>query len=265
MPPTPCILLTNDDGIHSSGLLTLAQELGSLADVTIIAPDHNWSAAGHTKTMHKPLRVQRVLLSDGTEGLATSGSPSDCVTLGLLGLMRPAPNLVVSGINLGANVGHDLTYSGTVAAAMEAAIGGVDAMAVSLDTYDADEYERSRGTVAQVVVRLADYVLHAHRSTPILLNVNVPPRPAQDILGVQITRLGRRVYRDALVERCDPRGRSYYWIGGEPPGGVPESGTDIGALDEGYVSVTPLSLDLTDHAALGALQEWDLSLPRENT
>ena len=264
MPPTPRILLTNDDGIHSSGLLALAQELRGLADVTIIAPEHNWSAAGHTKTMHKPLRTQSVLLADGTDGLATSGSPSDCVTLGLLGLMRPAPDLVVSGINLGANVGHDLTYSGTVAAAMEAAIGGVDAMAVSLDTYDAAEYERSRGAVARVAVRLARHILRAHAPTPILLNVNVPARPGEGIRGVQITRLGRRIYRDALVERRDPRGRSYYWIGGDPPGGVPDSGTDIGALAEGYVSVTPLSLDLTDHAALDELREWDLGLSRVN-
>ena len=249
------VLLTNDDGVHAPGLLALAERLGELADVAIIAPDHNWSAAGHGKTMHKPLRVWPAELANGFSALMTNGSPTDCVALGLLGLLEDRPDLVVSGINLGANVGHDLTYSGTVAAAMEGFIGGVTAIAASLDTYEVEDF----CTAAHFVAGLTRYILDARLNEPLLLNVNVPALPEKDIQGVRVTRLGRRVYRDALVRRVDPRGRSYYWIGGEPPVGIPEKGTDIGALAEGYVSITPLSLDLTDHSKASLLRTWELT------
>ena len=253
----PLILLTNDDGVNAPGLLAIAQSLSDLGRITIVAPERNWSAAGHSKTMHKPLRVTPTRLADGTDALMSSGSPSDCVALALLGLLEETPDLIISGINLGANVGHDLTYSGTVAAAMEGVISGVNSLAVSLDTYDLGSFDAAAGFTRY----LAEQVLRARMDPPLLLNVNVPAVGKEEIRGVQITRLGRRVYRDALVVRTDPRGRSYYWIGGDPPEGIPESGTDIGALSEGYVSVTPVQLDLTDHAKIDLLGSWCLSYP----
>jgi len=253
----PHILLTNDDGIQAPGLRALAEAFAGWARVSIVAPERNWSAAGHTKTMHKPLRVWPVDYPVDVRALATSGSPSDCVAMALLGLLSSAPDLVVSGINPGANVGHDLTYSGTVAAAMEAVIGGVPGVAVSIDSYDATDY----GGAARFAAYLAQRIVEVPLDMPLLLNVNVPAGPAQQIRGVQVTRLGRRLYRDALVERRDPRGRAYYWIGGDPPDGIPEEGTDIGALASGHVSVTPILLDLTDRAGLDLLRGWQLAYP----
>ena len=256
----PHILLTNDDGIQAPGLLALAEELSGIARLSIVAPEHNWSAAGHTKTMHKPLRVEAVTLPHAGKALVTSGSPSDCVAMALLGLIEERPDLVVSGINLGANVGHDLTYSGTVAAAMEAVIAGVSAIAVSLDSYEAADCRPA----ARFATILAQRVLASRSPMPLLLNVNVPALPQEAIRGVHITRLGRRLYRDALVPRRDPRGRLYYWIGGDPPAGIPEEGTDIGALAQGYISVTPIRLDLTDYEELETLKEWELTFPERD-
>jgi 5'-nucleotidase len=253
----PYILLSNDDGIQSLGLLALREALQQVGEVAVVAPEHNWSAAGHTKTLHKPLRADELHLPDGSRAVVTSGSPSDCVALALLGLLERRPDLVVSGVNLGANVGHDLTYSGTVAAAMEAVIWGITAIAISLDTYDVGRYELA----ARFAAHLARRLLNERPAKPMLLNVNVPALPEDRIRGVRITRLGQRLYRDALVTRHDPRGRPYYWIGGEPPSGMPEEGTDIGALLEGYVSITPLRLDLTDHRAIAQLTSWGLELP----
>ena len=253
----PLVLLTNDDGVQALGLLALAQALRGLADLFVIAPDHNWSAAGHSKTMHKPLRAWMTKLADGAEAMTTSGSPSDCVAMALLGLLDQTPDLVVSGVNLGANIGHDLTYSGTVAAAMEGVIGGVPAIAVSLDTYEAGHYDLAARFTAQLALR----VLAAQLPEPLLLNVNVPALPEKDVRGVQITRLGQRLYRDALIKRSDPRGRTYYWIGGDAPGGIVEEGSDFGTLSKGYISVTPILLDLTDYSKLSLLRGWDLALP----
>jgi 5'-nucleotidase len=253
----PLILLTNDDGVHAPGLAALARALRPIADLAIVAPEHNWSASGHSKTMHKPLRVWPTELVDGTPASMTTGSPSDCVALALLGILDRRPNLVVSGINQGANVGHDLTYSGTVAAAMEGVIGGVNAVAVSLDSFEFDEYDAGARFTADLARRMLSHDPEQGRE-PLLLNVNVPAVPADEIQGVQVTRLGVRLYYDELVEREDPRGRAYYWIGGEPPAGVPEAGTDIGALAARYISVTPILLDLTDRRRIAMLESWDL-------
>jgi len=248
------ILLTNDDGIHHPGLLAFKNALTAIGEVTIMAPDHNWSAAGHTKTMHKPLRVKAVTLSDGTAAYATTGAPSDCVALVVLGLLGPRlPDLVVSGINQGANVGQDITYSGTVAAAMEGVISGIPAIAVSLDSFNELDFTYA----AQVGTNVARLVLQHGLPPHTLLNINVPARPVEQIAGVRVTRLGRRVYRDSLIERLDPRGLPYYWIGGEPPGGaVEEEGTDIWALAQGYVSITPLRMDMTEYKLLGEVESW---------
>ncbi|HLC06319.1 MAG TPA: 5'/3'-nucleotidase SurE [Anaerolineales bacterium] len=254
------ILLTNDDGIHHPGLSALAQQLRSLGDLTVLAPDHNWSAAGHVKTLHRPLRVWEADLADGTKALTTDGAPSDCVALALLGLVQPLPDLVVSGINPHANLGHDVTYSGTVTAAMEAAIAGVPGIAISLDSPDHHEGPLDYSTAAVIASRLARQVLQHHLPDGVLLSVNVPYLSLESIRGVAITRQGLRVYRDALVRREDPRGRPYYWIGGDSPSGVADPGTDIGALAEGYVSVTPLKLDLTAMPEIPTIEGWGLTL-----
>jgi 5'-nucleotidase len=254
------ILLTNDDGIHHAGLSALAQQLRTLGDLTVVAPDHNWSASGHVKTLHRPLRVWEADLTDGTKALTTDGAPSDCVALALLGLVQPAVDLVVSGINPHANLGHDVTYSGTVTAAMEAAISGVPGIAISLDTPEDFHGPRDYNTAAILGARLARQVMDHKLPDGVLLNINVPYLPLDSVRGVAITRQGLRVYRDALVRREDPRGRPYYWIGGDSPSGVADPGTDIGALAEGYVSITPLQLDLTAMSAIQSIESWGLSL-----
>lgn len=250
------ILVTNDDGVTAPGLHTLAQEMSSLGKVTILAPDHNWSASGHVKTMHRPLRVKEVRLTGGGEALATDGAPSDCVALAMLGLLSEDIDLVVSGINPTANLSHDVTYSGTVTAAMEAAIWGKPGVAISLDSPDNHLGSLDYVPAARVARKVVGTVIREGLSKGTLLNVNVPYLSEDEIQGYLITRLGLRLYRDSLVSRKDPRGRPYYWIGGQPPTGIAEAGTDFGALAEGYVSITPLQLDLTAHRLLDSLRNW---------
>ena len=247
----PNILITNDDGCQAPALAALARALASLGRVTVFAPDHNWSAAGHTKTMHKPLRITESTLPDGTPLFVTTGTPSDCVGLALLGVVPEQPDLVISGINQGSNLGHDITYSGTVAAAMEAAVYGIPAVAASQE--EAGDVRGDLDFAVKVVAGLARWVITRGLSPNTFLNVNFPSLPSAQVRGIQVTRLGRRVYRDVLIQRLDPKGRPYYWIGGDPPGGEPEDGTDIGALAGGYVSVTPLNLDMTDEGLLARL------------
>lgn len=253
----PHILVTNDDGIRAPGLLALKDACAEIADVTVLAPSHNWSASGHVKTMHKPLRVDRVTLADGTEALSTTGAPSDAVALALLGVVERDIDFVVSGINRGANLGHDVTYSGTVTAAMEAAISNVPAMAVSLNTREQADFEPA----ARFAASLAEQTLERGLPDGILLNVNVPHLPADAIKGVCVTRMGLRIYRDELLKRVDPRGKPYYWIGGPEPTGIEDEGTDIWAVANGYISVTPIHLDLTAHDLLETLADWKLGMP----
>ena len=251
------ILVTNDDGVQAPGLLALAQEMRKLGQVTIFAPDHNWSASGHVKTMDRPLRAREVILADGSTGLSTDGAPSDSVALALLGLVKQKIDLVVSGINPHENIGHDVTYSGTVTAAMEAVIGGVPGIAVSLNAPDGFSGELDYSAAAQVARQIAVRVLAGGLPEGVLLNVNVPYLQMNEIKGFQVTRQGLRVYRDALDTRVDPRGRPYYWIGGEFPTGIPADGTDFGAIKAGYVSITPLQLDLTARAAMEEMKTWE--------
>lgn len=255
----PHILVTNDDGVTAPGLLALAQEMRKLdgAKITVLAPDRNWSASGHVKTLHRPLRVKTIVLEDGTPAYTSDGAPSDCVALALLGYLDEPVDLVVSGINPYANLGHDVTYSGTVTAAMEAVIGGIPGIAFSLDSPEHVAGETDYGPAARAARRVAERVLAEGLPKNTLLNVNVPFLPEDQINGWQITRLGLRVYRDQLDRRTDPRGRPYFWIGGDTPTGVPDSGTDFGALAEGYISITPLQLDLTDYRTLAKLRPWE--------
>ena len=250
------ILVTNDDGVQAPGLLALAQEIRKLGKVTVFAPDRNWSASGHVKTMDRPLRVREVTLADGSEAFTSDGAPSDCVALPLLGLLDEKVDLVVSGINPNANVGHDVTYSGTVTAAMEAVIDGIPGIAVSLDSPEGFRGRLEYAAAAVVGRRVAERVLREGLPKGVVLNVNVPYLTESEIKGYMVTRQGLRVYRDELDSRLDPRGRAYYWIGGQAPTGVVEEGTDFGALAAGYVSITPLQLDLTHYKAMNDLKDW---------
>jgi len=252
MTQMPHILVTNDDGVESPGLLALAQALRQIGDVTVFAPNRNWSIAGHNKTMHKPLRVWSVELEDGSEALTTDGAPSDCVALAALGLVSLPVDIVVSGINTHPNLGFDVTYSGTVAAAMEAAINGWPGIAVSLDDGDGQHWQ----TAAAAAVEIARLVLDNGLPANTLLNVNAPNLPLEQLQGYRATRLGHRIYQDVLIERSDPRGVPYYWIGGDPPTGIQENGTDLDAVSNGFVSVTPLHMDMTQHRFHDTVRSW---------
>jgi 5'-nucleotidase len=252
----PHILVTNDDGVFAPGLLALAREMRNLGEVTVFAPERNWSVSGHVKTLDRPLRVKEVALADGSPALATDGAPSDCVALVLLGLLPEPVDLVVSGINPHANLSHDVTYSGTVTAAMEAAIGGLQGIAYSLDSPENHFDKLDYGPAARVARRVADKVIKNGLAEGVFLNVNVPYLPEEKMKGIVFTRQGLRVYRDLLEKRLDPRGVPYYWIGGEAPTGIEQDGTDIGMLAKGYVSVTPLHLDLTAHHVIDKLKSW---------
>jgi 5'-nucleotidase len=248
------ILITNDDGIHSAGLQALADELQSIGRVAVAAPDRERSAIGHALTLHAPLRAEEI----AKDRWAVSGTPTDAVSLGIQGLLKMKPDLVVSGINKGSNMGDDLTYSGTVAAAMEATLMGVPSMAISLagQKFKYDDFKDA----ARVAKQLADTILEHGLPADTFINVNVPETPPK---GVLITRQGKRVYEDAVVENRDPRGRSYYWIGAGELGFQDLEGTDFHALHRGYVSVTPLHLDLTNYAAIDRLRQWDID-PQES-
>lgn len=256
------ILVTNDDGVTAPGLLALAAAMRQFGHVSVLAPDHDWSGGGHVKTLKRPLRVRRVKLADGSTALTSDGAPSDCVALALLGLLPKNIDLIVSGINTAANLGHDVTYSGTVTAVMEGIIWGVPGAAISLDGGDHDSTELQYDTAVDVACRVVARLLE-HRLPPdTFLNVNVPYVRPDKLKGILLTRQGLRVYHDRLDKRQDPRGNDYYWIGGDRPTGVPKEGTDVGALAAGYASVTPLQLDLTAYHALTALADWAWSSPQ---
>ena len=251
------ILVTNDDGVLAPGLLALVQEMRQLGQVTVLAPDRNWSASGHVKTLERPLRVRKILLADESTAYCSDGAPSDCVALAVLGLFPTPIDLVVSGINPNANIGHDVTYSGTVTAAMEAIISGLPGVAVSLNIPEDIPGNPDYGPAARVANRVVSGIIKNGLTGRTLLNVNVPYLQDDQIKGYQVTRQGLRIYRDQLERRLDPRDRPYYWIGGEAPTAVHEDGTDYGAMMDGYVSITPLQLDLTDYHTLDHLKTWE--------
>jgi 5'-nucleotidase len=235
--------------------MALKRTLSPLGEIMVVAPDHNWSAAGHTKTMHKPLRVTKVTLPDGDEGYASDGTPSDCVSLSMLGFTGgELPSLVVAGINKGANMGGDITYSGTVAAAMEGVVSGIPSIAISLASYLEWNFEPA----AEFAANLVREVMERGLPRDVLLNVNVPNVSREEIRGVQVVRLGQRIYRDKLITRKDPFGRDYYWIGGDEPSGNEEEGTDIWAIANNFISITPIHMDLTNYTLIEGLEKWGL-------
>ena len=230
-------------------LRTVLQEVG---EVTVVAPERPRSASGHAITLHKPLRAERVAMLGGGEGFATNGTPSDCVVLGISALL-PRCDLVVSGINHGPNLGEDLTYSGTVSAAMEGAICGKPAIAVSVATEERVDY----APAARFMLRLVRLVLRHGLPPDVLLNVNVPNCPEEALAGVAITHQGKRRYAGRVEQRIDPRGRPYYWLGGEILQEINREGSDGEAVRAGKISITPLHLDLTDYAMLAQLRAWN--------
>jgi len=245
------ILVTNDDGILAPALQALKAQLSPLGRVVIVAPDRDQSATSHSLTLHRPFRIQR----HDTDVYSVDGTPTDCVVCAWYGLLDMKPDLVISGINHGPNMGEDVFYSGTVAAAIEGAMQGALAVSVSLVTRQLTDFLEP----AAFVGRLARQVMERGLPRRRLLNVNIPFRPWTEVRGVAITRLGSRVYRDTLVRKVDPRGRDYYWIGGEDPVWDPSPGSDFNAVHEGWISVTPLKLDLTDEPAVDTVGAWNLT------
>lgn len=254
---TKKILVTNDDGVLSPGLFALVKEMRVFGDVFIMAPDRNWSGGGHVKTLDRALRVREFRLEDGTQAFASDGAPSDCVSLAVLGYFKEKFDLVVSGINFGANLGHDVTYSGTVTAALEAVIADLPGVAFSLEVPEGHVGPLDFSASAYAAHIVIQNVLKNGLMPEILLNVNIPYLKKEEIKGFRVTRQGLRVYHSRLDERVDPRNRPYYWIGGDAPTGVPETGTDVGALSEGFISVSPLQLDLTAYRALSEVSTWE--------
>jgi 5'-nucleotidase len=242
------ILLSNDDGYQARGLRTLAEHLKSVADVVIVAPDRNRSGASNSLTLETPLRVERV-----DEGLYyVNGTPTDCVHIAITGLLDYEPDVLISGINNGANLGDDVLYSGTVAAAMEGRFLGIPSIAVSLVLNGREHYE----TAAELVRRLVERNVTDPLPTDAILNVNVPDVRFHELKGIRVTRLGFRHKSEAAVKALDPHNRPIYWIGPAGAGQDAGPGTDFHAIAEGFVSVSPIKVDLTAHAAIDKVSTW---------
>jgi len=246
------ILVTNDDGVHAPGLLALTEAMKQFGKVQIAAPARNQSASGHKKTLFSDIKVQETKLANGLEALAIDGSPADCIALTAMGLRPWPPRLVVSGINRGENMGQDITYSGTVTAALESAINGVPALAISLSNSEANKPE-DYITAAKVAAKVVSYMLKNDLPPLTILNLNVPKG---DVKGIRLTRQGVRIYRDEIEIDGDK-----VRIVGDPPVGVVDTvGTDIWAVYNGYASLTPIHLDMTAHHFITDLAAWDIEL-----
>ncbi len=257
----PRILVTNDDGIESRGILALKRALDPIGEVTVVAPDTNQSAVGHQKTLMRPLRVRERALADGSVGFSVDGSPTDCVSLAFLGFFEERFDLVASGINYGANLGDDITYSGTVSAAMEGVINNCPSFAISQEYYEHVDFDLAQRAATVVARNILEHGLRRGE----LLSVNVPAVSIEDCAGFEVTRVGRRIYQDELVRRIDPRGIPYYWIGGPPPSGISVPGTDFDAVVNRRIAVTPIHLDLTGRRLLRQIRTWEWSLDEQAT
>ncbi|MBD3335952.1 MAG: 5'/3'-nucleotidase SurE [Candidatus Eisenbacteria bacterium] len=249
------ILVTNDDGIRAAGLQALKEALHDLGDVWVVAPDREQSAASHALTLSSPLRLHR----HSEREFSVDGTPTDCVLLavkGIPGLLEPEPEIVVSGINHGPNLGDDVTYSGTVAAALEGRLLGRASLALSLVAWSPEHFDAAAQVARDIVGRIMETGLPDRT----LLNVNIPDLPAREIKGLRVTHLGNRVYRDTIIQKTDPRGKPYYWIGGDAPDWEHDEKSDFYAVQEGYVSLTPITLARTDFKAMKEMESWDLGL-----
>ena len=254
--PKPSILITNDDGIYAAGIFALQQALSDFADVTVVAPLAEKSAVGHAITLSDPLRVEQVERENGFRGYAVNGTPADCVKLGIRCLCDQPPGLVLSGINQGTNTATNIIYSGTVSAAAEGIIMGVPSIAVSLASFTKREFSYA----ARVATKFARLTLQNGLPEGTLLNINVPAIPEDEIKGIRFTRQGKARYEENFDKREDPNKRTYYWLTGKKMN--LDTGVDIddSALNENYISVTPIQYELTNHAFLEELHKWNIQL-----
>ncbi len=251
------ILVSNDDGIAAPGIRALARALATSHEVYVLAPDRERSATGHALTLHKPLRAEPVEMGQGVAGAwAVTGTPSDCVKLAVGAILPAPPDLVVSGINRGPNLGTDVLYSGTVSAALEGVINGLPAIAFSLATFSDVGYDRAAAFAASLVQQLADQTL----PTKFLLNVNLPALEGEGYRGVRITKLGVRKYKDVFERRADPRGRTHYWLAGEAVEAGEADDSDVMAVRANYVSITPIQYDMTDYPMIAPLRAWNMQV-----
>ncbi len=244
-------LISNDDGYRATGIKTLTETLSSIGEVAVVAPDRNRSGASNSLTLDNPLQVQKF----SENQYFINGTPTDCVHIAITGLLDKMPDMVVSGINSGANLGDDVIYSGTVAAAMEGRFMGLPALAISLASDTGEDpvyYETAASIIKNLIYKLDKNPLPADT----ILNINVPDLPLDQIKGLQVTRLGQRHKSEPVIKDKNPRGQDIYWIG--PPGGEQDagSGTDFQAIRQGYVSITPLQIDLTQHSSLEMVSQW---------
>jgi len=250
------ILLTNDDGIYAEGLWALHGALCREHAVTVVAPDRERTAVSHGITLHQPLRASRVAVNGHSQGYAVNGTPADCVKLGVLEIMGRKPDIVVSGLNPGANVGVNINYSGTVAAAKEAALGGVPAIAASIEAGAPYAYETAAGFIA----RLVGPVTLRGLPPGTFLNVNFPNTPWQEIAGVRISRHGLSLFKEYMEKRVDPRKRTYYWQGADMQTFEENPDIDGTALRQRFISITPIKCDMTDYDALNELKQWGIEV-----
>ena len=248
----PLILVSNDDGIRSEGIVSLARALKRVGEVYVVAPDRERSAVSHALTLHRPLRYEKI----GKNQFSVDGTPTDCITLAIHGDILPRkPDLVVSGINKGGNLGEDVSYSGTVSAAMEGTLLGIPSIAISLVARRNFDFTEA----AKFAVKISRLTLKNGVPKDTLLNINIPKTSkTKKIKGVHITRQGKRVYGDVVFEKVDPRGKKYYWIGGDMLHWEGGDDTDFAAVTKGYISITPIHLDMTNYSAISELQYWKL-------
>lgn len=257
------VLVTNDDGVDAPGLKAIAMALQAAGfNVTVCAPDKNWSACGHVKTLTRPMHIKAVKLAGGMDAFASDGAPSDCVALALMGALGTGFDFVVSGVNPHNNIGLDVTYSGTVTAAMEAALTGLPGYAVSFESRNSEDNQLALDAASRAAVSVIKQLLglksennHGH-----IWNINLPFKPQADFAGVRFTRGGERVYFDRVQKDFDEQGKPCYWITGEPPTGREEDGNEFEALRQGFISVCPLRMDMTDTPTLSRLKGFQISL-----
>ena len=249
----PLILVSNDDGVNADGIRLLARSLKSLGRVVIVAPDQERSASSHSITLHRPLRVETL----SRDVYAVDGTPTDCVMLAVHGLLKRRPDLIVSGINHGPNLGDDVHYSGTVSVAFEGGILGIDSIAIS----HMNDGKRDLAAAAEIALEISGRVLAEGLPEGIILNVNVPDLPPGEIAGCAVTKQGKRHYGGVIVEKTDPRGKKYYWIGGDQSGFADLPNSDCNAVKAGFVSITPLRVNITDTTEFKRLKDWSLKGP----
>ncbi len=252
------ILVTNDDGINSPGIYHLANNLKKLGSVTVVAPESERSASGLSITMHKPLRLSSIdSIDKNIDSWSINGTPSDCVKFALDFLINEKPDLIVSGINRGSNLGTDILYSGTVSAAIEGAINSIPSIAISLDTFENVDFN----SYGRIALSLCKQIYEKKIEKGLVLNINFPHAPLNCINGIKVTRLGVRKYKNCFVKRKDPRGKNYFWLAGElDDSDNNESDTDINAIKNNYISITPIKIDLTSYETIDKLNNWGLNI-----